>query len=102
MMLPACQKFYDGMLDLGGILGFIHHDIRITIPEGIQECRGTAKHGVGIDQLVVKIHETACAHFPPVCLIDLGKIIVALCIQTGNFFLRQHAVLDIGDAGCQI
>ncbi len=99
--LPG-QQGNDPVLDPGSILGLIHTDILIPLPEVPQGQRTSLQDPAGIHHLVIVIHQPLPAQFPTVSLVYLPDPAVRLLFQPVNLFGRQHPVLDICDPSTDI
>ena len=97
-----CKQRDNCVLDLRGILCLIDTDIRIFFLKIRQQPRDPAKHLIGIDHLVIIVHEMSfpqpCAVFP-VHLRD-GK--ACLLVQLPDLFLIEHHVLNVSNQGTDI
>ena len=92
----------DGVLDLRGVLGLIDTDVWVLLLEMLEEPREALQHGIGIDHLVVVIHELMLPELSIVRLIDPEKLDLHVLFERPDLLLTQHTVLDEGDEGADI
>ena len=94
---PGREEGDDGVLDLRGVLGLIDTDVRVLPLEMLAQPREALQHGIGIDHLVVVIHELMLPELSIVRLIDPKKLDLRVLFECPDLFLTQHTVLDEGD-----
>ena len=99
---PGREEGDDGVLDLRGVLGLIDTDVRVLLLEMLEEPREALQHGIGIDHLVVIIHELMLPELRIVRLIDPEKLDLRVLFERPDLLLAQHTVLDEGDEGTDI
>ena len=99
---PGREEGDDGVLDLRGVLGLIDTDVRVLLLEMLAQPREALQHGIGIDHLVVVIHELMLPELCIVCLIDPEKLDLRVLFERPDFLLPKHTVLDEGDEGADI
>ena len=94
---PGREEGDDGVLDLRGVLGLIDTDVRVLLLEMLAQPRKALQHGIGIDHLVVVIHELMLPELSIVRLIDPKKLDLRVLFERPDLLLTQHTVLDEGD-----
>ena len=101
VILP-CQTPDDGMLDHGGVLGFVHTQIGVLVLKILQRLGTFTQNRIRIYHLIVIIHQSPAPKLSAVGAVDLRYFIIPLRLQPADFLLPEHAVLDIGDEGSDI
>ena len=86
------------MLDFGGVLGLVHTEVGVAAAELLQKLRELAQNPVGVDHLVVVVHELVGAQQAAVLLVD-GRKLHPLHLYLFQIFTGNHAVFHIGDGG---
>ena len=84
---PGREEGDDGVLDLRGVLGLIDTDVRVLLLEMLAQPREALQHGIGIDHLVVVIHELMLPELSIVCLIDPKKLDLRVLFERPDFLL---------------
>ena len=95
------QKMDDGVLDPGGVLGFVHADIRKRILKMGQDIRTDFQDFLGIHHLVIIVHPPLLPQHLVVPAVQLRKLVEPR-VQLANRPFVQHHVLHIGDPPAQL
>ena len=90
------QQLNDGVLDLGGVLRFVHADIGEGVLKMGQNIRIIFQNGLGVDHLVVIVHPSALPQRQIVLYIQLWEL-VEPSVQFAEILFAKHHVLHIGD-----
>ena len=92
------QQSENRVLDFGGVLGLVHTEVGVAAAELLQKLRELAQNPVGIDHLVVVVHELVGAQQAAVLLVD-GRKLHPFHLYLFQVLARDHAVFYIGDGG---
>ena len=88
------------MLDLGGILGFVHQVMAILGLNGRSNLGVAAQDSQGIDHLIVIVHEPLALHGGTVCP-ENGRKGFPLHLLLLQLLGGQHLIFGIGDGGLE-
>ena len=94
------QQADDLVLDARGILGFVHAEVTVLLPEPGPHRRHGPQDLQGVDHLVVVVHPALALEFRLVAAVKAGQVGQA-GLQRRDALLVQHAVFDVGDDGAQ-
>ena len=83
------------MLDLRCILCLIHTDIRIQVLKICQKLPIHPQHLIGIQHLIIIIHQVRFPHLLTICLINSRYLYLFFFFQLLYLFFCQHHIFDI-------
>ena len=93
----CCQQCNDRMLDLGGVLCFIHTDVGIQLLKIRQQPGDLLQHHIGIDHLIVVIDHLQFFQFAAIFPIDHRYLTLCLFIQSLDLVLTKHHIFNISN-----
>ena len=102
IICACCQQCNDRVLDLGGILCFIHTDVGIQLLKILQQPWDLLQHHIGIDHLIVIIDHLQFFQFAAIFPVDHRDLALCPFIQSLDLVLVKHHIFNVGNQRADI